>query len=316
MTRHRRRGTALGLALALVAAAGVGYARMARQTPLSTSEAVDRFEAELEKQGAADEGRSATPAAPGAGAPADAGSVPATAPSPTATAPAPVAARLEAPRAVAPGTAAARADQPRRPPQGLYDYVTEGEEGIGVFSREFPPRSFRSIIHQADGGWSDHHRFSDERESWSSFSIGTDRRLVHSQRNKVVIGPVTKDVTITFRPPLASTLLPWRTGRSWGGPLRGTASGSDNGEVTGTVRGQTRGVTSLRIGGMTVSTWIDRLHLELHGAVEGTVDVTRWLAPASGLTVREEYHADVELGGGVTYRAQWSIQLRSLQPVR
>jgi hypothetical protein len=193
-----------------------------------------------------------------------------------------------------------------RPAEGVYAYRTEGHEGfVGIFDREFPPTSHRSIVHTGPTSWSDHTIFSEERESWSVFGFEERSRLVHSQRNRIVFAGYTEDKTVTFDPPLVSSRVPWQAGRAW--------SGEFSGDTYGSYEAETVGKELLQIGSERVMAWRDHLHVELHGDIEGVADVTRWLSPTHGVTLREEYRADAYIGP-LHYVAEWSVTLRSLQP--
>jgi len=193
-----------------------------------------------------------------------------------------------------------------RPAEGVYTYRTDGHEGfVGIFDREFPPTSYRTIVHTGPSTWSDHTIFSEERESWSSFVFTQGQRRVPSQRNRIRFAAYERDETVTFEPPLLSTMYPWELGRTW----RGTFSG----ETHGSFDAETAHREYVTVGTERVPAWGDRLDVELHGRIEGEVTVTRWLSPEHGLTLREEYRADAYLGP-LHYIAEWSVTLRSLRP--
>jgi hypothetical protein len=193
-----------------------------------------------------------------------------------------------------------------RPAEGVYTYRTDGHEGFeGIFDREFPPVSYRTIIHTGERTWSDHTIFSEERESWSSFVFTQGQRRVPSQRNRIRFAAYERDETVTFEPPLLSTMYPWELGRTW----RGTFSG----ETYGSFEAETAHREYVTVGTERVPAWGDRLDVELHGRIEGEVTVTRWLSPEHGLTLREEYRADAYLGP-LHYIAEWSVTLRSVRP--
>ena len=193
-----------------------------------------------------------------------------------------------------------------RPAEGVYAYRTDGHEGFqGIFDREFPPTSHRTIVHTGPMTWSDHTIFSEERESWSSFEFGDRQRMVHSQRNRIAFPPYVEDKTVTFTPPVVSTKVPWKLGRSW--------SGSFSGETYGSYEARTLRFERVSVGGRPVAAWVDQLDVVLHGEIEGEVTVTRWLSPEHGVTLREEYRADAWVGP-LHYIAEWSVSLRSIEP--
>ena len=193
-----------------------------------------------------------------------------------------------------------------RPAEGVYSYRTDGHEGFeGIFDREFPPTSYRTIVHTAPSTWSDHTIFSEERESWNSFEFGQAQRRVRFQRNRIKFAAYERDETVTFNPPLLSTMYPWELGRTW----RGTFSG----ETYGSFEARTARREYVTVGAERVRAWADRLDVVLHGRIEGEVTATRWLSPDHGLTLREEYRADAWLGP-IHYIAEWSVTLRSLRP--
>jgi len=193
-----------------------------------------------------------------------------------------------------------------RPAEGVYSYKTDGHEGFeGIFDREFPPISHRTIIHTGPTTWSDHTIFSEERESWNTFEFTEGKRRVRSQRNRIKFAAYERDETVTFNPPILTTTYPWELGRTW----RGTFSG----ETYGSFEARTVRREYMTVGGEPVHAWADRLDVELHGRIEGEVTATRWLSPEYGLTLREEYRADARLGP-IHYIAEWSVTLRSVRP--
>jgi hypothetical protein len=193
-----------------------------------------------------------------------------------------------------------------RPAEGVYRYRTEGHEGfVGIFDREFPPTSHRTIVHTGPTTWSDHTIFSEERESWSSFEFRPGKRLVHSQRNRIEFAGFEQDKTATFDPPIVSSMYPWELGKTWRGEF--------SGPTYGTYEVRTIHRENILVGGERLHAWADRLQVELHGEIEGKADVTRWLSPEYGLTLREEYRADAWLGP-VHYIAEWSVTLASVEP--
>lgn len=304
----------LTLLLAALLVGGFAFRAMTRNTPVTREEAVQQFaedKREAQRATTATAGKTPRPKPGdgGKGAPAR-----------------PVVAKhrsaAPAPSAEKPGvdstsvaTTSASTIPTKVPEEGTYAYSGGGRERFAFYERGMPKESFRTIVHQGHRRWSEHHLFSDQRESWTYYSLSPEARLTYSQRNKVVFSKIERDVTLTFSRPLRSSIFPWVAGRTWSGEIHGRASGDESGEVYGQYAASTIEHSTLTIEGRAVETWVGHARLELHGAIEGEVDVTRWLMPSTGLTVREEYDADLELASGVTYMAQWHVQLASLQPI-
>jgi hypothetical protein len=57
------------------------------------------------------------------------------------------------------------------------------------------------------------------------------------------------------------------------------------------------------------------MHMTLRGENEGTVLGRFWVDPERHMVVREHYRQDIQTGPG-TYRAEWDMTLRSLEPRR
>lgn len=299
----RRRTLLIALPLAVIA--GTGVCRwLTNATPVSKEAAVDAFRTEQQKQdaqlpreavqppeqsgtGTESAGRRDDPAVRSGGGSREE--------SPTTTA-TPSGGAGDVPDAA----------RPVRPARGVYTYDTTGGESIsGYRFRKFPDRTFRTVVHTGAETWTDHHFFLEERQAWVAFLLRPDGRVVEWTRNKLVFGALTFDSTINFSPPMRSTIVPWEGGRRW--------EGSFEGKTYGTYKGTTIDHAVVGVGAVQVPTWIDQLEFELHGELEGRVLAKRWISPERGVTVREEYDADVK-NGPVTYTAKWTVHLADLDP--
>jgi hypothetical protein len=195
-----------------------------------------------------------------------------------------------------------------RPAEGTYEYDTDGFETItGGYRRTFPKISYRNVVYQGSTSWQEHHIFMEERHFWNDLSFDGNSRLIHSTRQLAWWGNsgIKIDRTIIFDPPLRGTLLPWREGRRWQGRFEG--------DTYGTYTAFTRQHGRMPVGPEHVEYWFDELNITLHGDVEGTVLVRRWISPRDGVVLREYYDADAKVGP-LTYRAAWTVSLLSLTP--
>ncbi|MDQ3940873.1 MAG: hypothetical protein M3238_05960 [Actinomycetota bacterium] len=163
------------------------------------------------------------------------------------------------------------------------------------------------MTHEGRERWTNHHYFSEERESWTQLTSDGDGYVFFYQRNRIEFGPVTRDVKVVFDPPMRSALMPARVGLSW--------DGSWNGDTYGTYRYRFIDQTFVDVGGVKVEAWVLDFLIRLRGENEGTVEGTVWLAPDYHLTVREHFIQDVQTGPG-SYHAEWDIRLKSLEPRR
>ena len=197
--------------------------------------------------------------------------------------------------------------RPGRPEEGVYSWATQGYESFSGNRRRFPSETQRIVTLNAGGRWTNHHYFSEERESWSQLQADGDGYLFFYQRNRIEFGPVTRDVKVVFDPPMRSGLFPARVGQTWKGSWRGPTYGSYDYRILDR--------TSVTIGGQPVDVWVMEFRIHLRGENEGEVLGRVWLSPKHHLTVREQYVQDVETGPG-TYHAEWDMTLKSLKPER
>lgn len=192
----------------------------------------------------------------------------------------------------------------RAPREGVYSWDTEGWESAGGARRNFPEESQRIFNHE-NGGWFQHHYFSEQREIWTRFKRLEGGAAIAMQRNKVTFGPVTEDSTIDFAPPMLVGPRDLEVGQTW--------SGRWSGKTSGIYRGETFEHVRLDIGGEQVEAWGIHLDMQMRGEIEGEVEARVWLAPEYAMTVREHYKQRVKADVG-DYRAEWTMTLKSLEP--
>lgn len=192
------------------------------------------------------------------------------------------------------------------PREGVYTWETEGWESAAGTRRELPEETQRIITLQSNG-WQTHHYFSDKRENWTWFEVLEDGAAIAKQRNKVTFGPVTNDSTIDFAPPMLVGPRRLEVGQKW--------SGRWSGKTSGVYTGETFEKVEINIGGEMVETYGIRVHSEMTGEIEGTVDARVWLSTKYVLTVKEHYKQDVKADVG-RYQSEWNMTLQSVEPRR
>lgn len=193
------------------------------------------------------------------------------------------------------------------PEEGVYSWSTDGYEQVSGARRQFPKESQRIITLEGDRSWLVHHYFSEEREIWTDFNWGSRGAGITRQRNKVTFGPVTNESTIDFAPPMIVAPRELEVGAEW--------SDRWSGETYGDYSSKIFEHTTMDIGGERVEVWGMTYEINLHGKQEGQVLAKVWLAPKYSLTVREYYKQDIE-SSGARYQAEWTQQLKSLEPQR
>lgn len=187
----------------------------------------------------------------------------------------------------------------------MYRWRVDGiERGSGV-ERRLPSRSHRVITHKGSKGWVEHHIFSQEKEMWFDLMLGDRGVYSRSSRNRVVMGPVTIDRTVTFTPPVLGSRAPFRLGRTW--------SGEWSGKTSGRYSAETIEHTWLTIDGKRVEVWATELDMHMWGEVEGRVVTRTWVAPEYRLAVKQYQETDVRSGPG-SYYSRWTGQTLSLTP--
>lgn len=196
---------------------------------------------------------------------------------------------------------------PGAPEEGVYTWDTEGYESFNGSRRAFPSETQRIVTRHSETSWTLHHYFSRERESWTDVNTSRDGYRTTKQRNKIVFGPVTRDVTINFDPAMHTGPMPARVGATW--------SGEWQGKTYGTYRGRYFERTKVTIDGDHVDVWGIEYQIRLRGETEGTTWAQVWISPETHMVVKEHYKQDVQSGPG-TYRAEWMMTVRSLTPRR
>lgn len=226
-----------------------------------------------------------------------------------------LAAAVPTDRAQAPGHNAGASQPPRNeqsssgyqrsePREGVYTWATQGWESAGGARRNFPEESQR-VVTIENGGWYEHHYFSNQRETWTRFRVVEGGAAISMQRNKVTFGPVTQDSTIDFAPPMLVGPRELEVGRKWAGRWSGKTTGTYTGEIFERV--------DIKIGGEAVETYGIAIDMEMRGEIEGEVHARVWLSPKYVMTVREHYKQRVKADVG-DYNAEWTMTLNSLQP--
>jgi hypothetical protein len=192
------------------------------------------------------------------------------------------------------------------PEEGVYTYRTEGFER-GGFSRDYPSTSQRIITHTSSGTFMNHHIFSRQHEQWFELGLADDGGVMLNRRTRVQFGPVTEDNTIVFEPPMLGVPVPHELGKTWEGSFEGPTSGS--------YTGRTVDHTTIRVAGEDVEVFANELRIQMRGEVEGEVSITLWASPASGLMIREEAEMNIS-SGPLTYHSESLIELVSTTPER
>ncbi|MGH2806518.1 MAG: hypothetical protein ACRDKT_04505 [Actinomycetota bacterium] len=313
---QRRSKFKAGLAATLVMTLGIGglvYASMRTSTAVSTEDALAEFRADksrIEKERA----RERSAAVPTKGkdqrksprsAPARAassgnggGSVAAGTDSQTTA---------EVERTGSAPATTRRGSVPARPADGVYTWNIEGYEQAPGVRRDLPRRSHRIITYEGDNAWQEHHIFSEQKEQWFDLQISRAGVATTAVRNRVEMGPVTVDRTVTYNPPCFVSRFPVRVGQTW--------EGSWSGKTSGTYVAKTFERTTLTIGGEQVDVYGTEVIMDLTGEVEGRVVTRSWVAPHYSLVVKQYQESKVRSGPG-DYYSEWSGQVTSLHPQR
>jgi hypothetical protein len=212
-----------------------------------------------------------------------------------------------APHESAPNEAAPQENQsaPHLPPEGVYEWSVDGIERAPGVERRMPSRSHRLIQHTGADSWTEHHIFSEEKEMWFGLLLTDGCVATKSSRNRVVMGPVTADKTVTFDPVAIASRTPYELGRTW--------KGSWSGKTSGTYTGRTFEHTWLNIGGERVEVWGSEIVMTMHGEVEGNVITRTWVSPKYSLAVKQYQKTNVESGPG-SYFSEWTGQTLTLNP--
>ncbi|HWC14079.1 MAG TPA: hypothetical protein VG929_05745 [Actinomycetota bacterium] len=199
------------------------------------------------------------------------------------------------------------ARRPGRPEEGVYTWAVDGYEKAPGTNRTLPEESHRVVTWQGQNRWIEHHVFSEQKETWLNLQFADKGVSVTSNRNRVVMGPVTVDKTIVFNPPMFVGLVPFKLGQTWEGSWRGKTSGE--------YQARTFDHTTLVIGGQEVEVWATEVRMTMRGEVAGTATVRSWVSPEYNLVVKQYQDTRVTTGPG-EYRSEWTGQVKSLQPQR
>jgi len=196
---------------------------------------------------------------------------------------------------------------PVRPRDGVYTWKIEGYERAPGVQRQLPRRSHRIISYEGEREWVEHHIYSEQKEQWFHLGSSDEGVSVSEVRNRVEMGPVTVDETVTYNPPAYVSRLPFQVGQTW--------KGSWDGDTRGTYTGKTIDHGTIVIGGTEVEVWVTEVKMEMRGNMEGTALTRSWVAPEYSIVVKQYQETNVKSGPG-EYRSEWEGQLTSLQPQR
>jgi len=200
------------------------------------------------------------------------------------------------------------------PSPGVYRYATSGSEQLSVAgaSRTFPSTSY--LIVDDDGcateRWVPDEQHVEGLEVCPTGGGGLATPTVPTREQ--IAGMTTTDV-ITC--PAATVFLPARprVGQRWQATCQTTGSAV-------TLTGQVLGDPAVQVGGRSVPAVHTRLTFTFAGGEQGTNPTDYWVAPATGLILRE--HETVDLSdaagplGSVTYTERMAISLASTTPDR
>jgi hypothetical protein len=189
----------------------------------------------------------------------------------------------------------------------VYAWDIDGYEQAPGIRRDLPPRSHRVITHQGDNAWTEHHIFSEEREQWMEMSISPEGVSARSVRNRVEMGPVEVDNTITFDPVMFVARYPSRVGQTW--------EGSWSGKTSGSYTARTFERTTLVIEGEEIDVYASEVIMEMRGEVEGRATTRSWYSLEHRMVVKQYQKMDVSTGPA-DYRSEWTGQVLSLTPQR
>jgi hypothetical protein len=200
---------------------------------------------------------------------------------------------------------------PRGPEEGVYQYATDGGEGVAVpnGSRDYPERTTISVTEDGCGyveRWSVLDERWDERETCTGDEAG-----LASQTSFREFFGVEREHTFVCdeqRPRGAAAQEP---GTSWE-----ITCEAEDARMEGTI--EVVGLVVLEVGGTAVRTVHLRLDGEVSGDLEGHQQTDRWLASDhGGLLIREESKTRARVSspmGEVDYREEYRIDLLSLRP--
>ena len=202
-------------------------------------------------------------------------------------------------------------ERPRGPEEGVYQYATDGGEGVAVpnGSREYPERTTISVTEDGCGyveRWSVLDERWDERETCTGDEAGLASQT--SFREFFGVEQEHRFVCDEQQPPGEQAQEP---GASW----EITCEAEDT-RLDGTI--EVVGLEVLEVGGTEVPTVHLRLDGEVSGDLEGRQQTERWVAPDhGGLLIREESQTRATVSspmGDVDYREDYRLDLLSLRP--
>jgi hypothetical protein len=200
------------------------------------------------------------------------------------------------------------------PSPGVYRYATSGSEDLSVAgaTRTFPTTSY--LIVQDDGCATE--RWEPDEQHVEGLLIcptaGGGLASPRATTQEQIAGMTTTDV-ITC--PATTVFLPARprVGQRWQATCQTPGS-------TVTLTGQVVGDPSVEVGGQAVPAVHTRLTFTFAGDQRGTNPTDYWVAPTTGLILRERESVDLSDAAGpfgsVRYTERMAIALASTAPAR
>lgn len=211
-----------------------------------------------------------------------------------------------------PGRRSEPAEGLRPPEPGVYRYATTGGEQLSVrgSARDYPETTTITVRHD-QCGFTERWDVFDERWEQRDWCLQDDRRPLvamtsyreffgHGQRNELTCHGDA--------PPM----------RVVGPGTRWTVVCEDE-DTTATSRVEVMGRSSIEVDGEQLDTAHVRMETRIEGETSGRMTGERWIVPATGLLVREQWETEVETSGPVgpvDYTEEYTLRLESTTPAR
>jgi hypothetical protein len=201
---------------------------------------------------------------------------------------------------------------PRRPQPGVYRYATTGGDRLSMrgSARDYPETTSVTIRHD-DCGFTQRWDVFDERWEERTWCVedGPRQMMAMSSYREFFGHGVRTDLRCDGSAPSPEAVEP---GAGW---------------MVVCENGDTRATTSIEVGDEARievdGERVDTLHLSLEATVEGETEGRmsgeQWIAPETGLLVRERWETEVETSGPmgpITYREDYTLLLESTEPAR
>lgn len=210
-----------------------------------------------------------------------------------------------------------------RPAPGVYSYRAEGDEGLSFLDtrQNWGPTMPATVTRGEDGCWNLRLEYSTLH--WREFRYCTDRRSLDEVGGTiyqgfdfgVVVGETTEFVC---DPPVPSVRLDAKEGDHWDA----RCTGETQAQKTNVVSAGTNtfvGPEKIEIGGEKVAALHYRQDRTLTGAQTGDEVTEYWYAARDGMMLKCVHRATVVSPsplGDITFTADGSFQLSSLEPIR